>query len=97
MLIYDALEMRWKELKIKRDPHCPVCGDKPSVTELIDYEAFCGGAKQEPEVEEVLPEDGIVQLDVGSAAKMLEQSEPPMLVDVRTDMEWQIARISERG
>ncbi len=94
MLIYDALEMRWKELKIKRDPHCPVCGDKPSVTELIDYEAFCGGAKQEPEVEEVLPEDGIVQLDVASAAKMLEQSEPPMLVDVRTDMEWQIARIS---
>ena len=41
MLIYDALEMRWKELKIKRDPHCPVCGDKPSITELIDYEAFC--------------------------------------------------------
>lgn len=38
----DALQMRWHELKFKRDPGCPVCGDAPSITELVDYEAFCG-------------------------------------------------------
>lgn len=38
----DALEMRWRELKFRRDPRCPVCGEQPSITELVDYEAFCG-------------------------------------------------------
>jgi adenylyltransferase/sulfurtransferase len=38
----DALEMRWRELKFRRDPRCPVCGDQPSITELVDYEDFCG-------------------------------------------------------
>jgi len=94
LLIYDALEMRWKELNIKRDPDCPVCGEHPSVTGLIDYEAFCGGASTEPAPEQDVPEDGIVQLDAPSAARMLEQEAPPLLVDVRTDMEWQIARIA---
>ncbi len=41
LLQFDALEMKWRELKLHRDPSCPVCGDKPTVTELIDYEAFC--------------------------------------------------------
>ncbi len=38
---FDALEMKWRELKLRRDPNCPVCGDNPTITELIDYEAFC--------------------------------------------------------
>jgi adenylyltransferase/sulfurtransferase len=38
---FDALEMKWRELKLHRDPKCPVCGEKPTITELIDYEAFC--------------------------------------------------------
>ena len=41
-LVYDALRMRFRELKLRRDPDCPVCGDNPTVTELIDYEQFCG-------------------------------------------------------
>ena len=41
-LIYDALRMRFRELKLRRDPECPVCGDNPTVRELIDYEQFCG-------------------------------------------------------
>lgn len=41
LLQFDALEMKWRELKLHRDPSCPVCGEKPTVTELIDYEAFC--------------------------------------------------------
>ena len=42
LLLYDALSMEFREVKIRRDPDCPLCGDKPSITELIDYEAFCG-------------------------------------------------------
>src|SRR5438105_10204095 len=42
MLIYDALELKFRELKVRKDPECPVCGKNPTVTELIDYEAFCG-------------------------------------------------------
>ena len=42
LLLYDAFNMRFRELKLRRDPACPVCGDRPTVTELIDYEQFCG-------------------------------------------------------
>lgn len=42
LLIFDALDMEFREVKIRRDPDCPICGDNPTVTELIDYEAFCG-------------------------------------------------------
>jgi adenylyltransferase/sulfurtransferase len=44
LLLYDALSMEFRQVKIRRDPDCVVCGDHPTVTELIDYEAFCGGA-----------------------------------------------------
>jgi adenylyltransferase/sulfurtransferase len=42
LLIYDALKTEFRKLKLKKDPQCPVCGDKPTITELIDYEEFCG-------------------------------------------------------
>lgn len=42
MLVYDALEMKFRELRLRRDPQCPMCGEKPSITRLIDYEQFCG-------------------------------------------------------
>ena len=42
LLLFDALDMRFREMKVRRDPNCPVCGDQPSITELIDYQDFCG-------------------------------------------------------
>ena len=42
LLLIDALDMDFREVKIRRDPDCPLCGDNPTVTELIDYEVFCG-------------------------------------------------------
>jgi adenylyltransferase/sulfurtransferase len=42
LLLFDALAMEFREVKLRRDPHCPVCGDHPTVTELIDYNEFCG-------------------------------------------------------
>jgi len=43
LLLFDSLAMEFREVKLRRDPNCPVCGDEPNITELIDYEAFCGG------------------------------------------------------
>src|SRR6266851_4508307 len=42
LLLFNALEMKFRELKLRRDPQCPLCGDNPTITELIDYEVFCG-------------------------------------------------------
>ena len=42
LMLYDALAMRFRELKLRRNPECPVCGDHPTITKLIDYQEFCG-------------------------------------------------------
>src|SRR5688572_18575702 len=90
LLLYDAWRMRFRELKLRRDPECPVCGDAPTIRELIDYEQFCGvpaspspsaGLRPEPEttVEELKQ-----QTDRGDAVFVL---------DVREPQEFQICRI----
>src|SRR6201985_1023835 len=47
LMIYDALEMQYRQVKVRKDPDCAVCGEHPTVTELIDYEAFCGVVSEE--------------------------------------------------
>ncbi len=48
LLLFNALDMKFRELKLRRDPQCPICGDQPTIKELIDYETFCG-IEPEPE------------------------------------------------
>ena len=52
LLLYDALSLEFRTVKIRRDPDCPLCGDNPTITELIDYEEFCGAPFPHPEEEE---------------------------------------------
>ena len=85
LLLFDAMRMDFRELKLRKDPSCPVCGDDPTVTELIDYEAFCGLGE-----EDAL--DSAFQVDVAEAAEMIEKGDA-MLLDVREPMEWQIVHI----
>ena len=47
LMIYDALEMEYRKLKVRKDPNCALCGENPTVTELIDYDAFCGAISEE--------------------------------------------------
>ncbi|MDT9091842.1 molybdopterin-synthase adenylyltransferase MoeB, partial [Escherichia coli] len=56
LLLFNALDMKFRELKLRRDPECPICGDKPSITKLIDYEQFCGIAP-EPAVPAYNPDE----------------------------------------
>jgi adenylyltransferase/sulfurtransferase len=51
LLLYDALTLEFRQVKIRRDPACPLCGDNPTIKELIDYEEFCGSPFPHPEEE----------------------------------------------
>ncbi len=87
LLLYNALDMTFRTLKLKRDKHCPVCGDHPTVTKLIDYEAFCGLRRGEGEAM-TIPELNVYELK----AKM-DRKDDFVLIDVREPYEHEIARI----
>jgi adenylyltransferase/sulfurtransferase len=88
LLHYDALEMVWREFKMKKDPGCPICGDEPEIRELIDYEGFCGMPAREGEV---LGE--IKQCSAAQFAERREAGESMFLLDVREQDEVETARI----
>jgi sulfur-carrier protein adenylyltransferase/sulfurtransferase len=89
-LIYDALRMRFRELKLRKDPDCPVCGTHPTVTELIDYEQFCGIAPAgETAVSDVITDE----MQPRELKERLDRGEPIVIVDVREPQEYQINRI----
>jgi sulfur-carrier protein adenylyltransferase/sulfurtransferase len=94
LLIFDAMRMRFRELKLKRDPQCPACGDHPSVTELIDYERFCG---VEPETTGKGAMETETELSVAGLKEELDRGEPITLVDVREPYEWDIGNLGPQG
>jgi sulfur-carrier protein adenylyltransferase/sulfurtransferase len=87
LLLYDAWGMRFRELKLRRDPACPVCGDQPTIKQLIDYEEFCGVSPASTAAPSV-PETTVEELKARIDAKA-----PIYLLDVREPHEYQIARI----
>jgi molybdopterin/thiamine biosynthesis adenylyltransferase/rhodanese-related sulfurtransferase/molybdopterin converting factor small subunit len=92
-LIYDALNMKFRELRLRRDPECPACGDNPTVTKLIDYEQFCG---IRPEPAAAPTTGGGVsdwEITVQELKQKLDAGETPFILDVREPNEYQINRI----
>jgi adenylyltransferase/sulfurtransferase len=89
-LIYDALRMRFRELKLRKDPDCPVCGTHPTVTKLIDYEQFCGVAPAAPEPVTVNNATELTSLEL---KQRLDRGDKLTIVDVREPNELQINRI----
>ncbi len=90
LVLFDALQLKFRELKLRRDPKCPVCGDHPTITELIDYDQFCG-IPQAAAAEAA--EAPIPAMTVHELKKKMEGKEPFVLVDVREPFEYEIARI----
>jgi adenylyltransferase/sulfurtransferase len=90
LIHFDALKMKFREFKVRRDPSCPVCGENPTITELIDYEAFCGipQAQAAEEAEPPVPEISVEELQ-----RKLQDGEKFVLLDVREGYEYDIARI----
>ena len=94
LLLVDALNMRFRELKLRKNPECPVCGANPTVTKLIDYEQFCG-IKPESKEEKAL-KNGIPQLPVKELKRRMDAGEDVFILDVREPYEYQIANIGGR-
>src|SRR5438128_3402802 len=89
-LIYDALRMKFRELKLKKDPDCPVCGTHPTLTKLIDYEQFCGI----PAASSESPMSGnTTEISAVDCNKRLDRGDKLTIVDVREPHEYQINRI----
>jgi adenylyltransferase/sulfurtransferase len=88
LMVYDALETEYRKITVRKDPNCAVCGEHPTVTELIDYEEFCGVVSEEAQ-----------QAAIGSTITaselrdLIDADKPIFLVDVREPAEWEIVRI----
>jgi Rhodanese-related sulfurtransferase len=90
LLLYDALAMRFRELKLRRNPECPMCGDHPTITKLIDYQQFCGIPSHEP-----APVAGVAEgeIDPTEVKAKLDRGDRFLLIDVREPHEYQICNI----
>jgi adenylyltransferase/sulfurtransferase len=85
VLVFDALAMRLREVKLRKDADCPVCGNSPTVTALIDYEEFCGVHD--------LPRATEQDITPRQLKAWLDEGAPPLLLDVREPQEYAINRI----
>src|SRR5271165_3945380 len=90
LMLYDALAMRFRELKLRRNPECPVCGDHPTITKLIDYQQFCGVPQHTPEVTVV---EG--DIDPVEVKTKINRGDRFVLIDVREPHEYQICKIPQ--
>lgn len=88
MLLIDALDMQFRQLKVHRSPDCPVCGEHRSITELIDYDQFCGGENKRPEPQS--PYD----IEPTELQQRLQAKTPTLVLDVREAHEYEICNLA---
>jgi adenylyltransferase/sulfurtransferase len=88
LLLYDALAMTFQEFKVRRNPKCPICGDHPTITKLIDYEQFCGVRGQEAP-----PVAAGNDMTVEELKARLDHGDKPFILDVRNPEEFEICRL----
>ncbi len=99
LLLFDALDMQFRTLKIHRDPECPVCGTSPTISKLIDYEVFCNGSH--PSTEDAtetltagqMNSPGMLELSALELKAKLDAEDDLLLLDVRTPVEYQMTNI----
>ena len=88
--IYDALEMDLKTIKVRKDPSCPICGENPTVTELIDYVEFCGLTRGE---DDLSAQNEVPNVEPEELARAMKEEAKPVLVDVREPFEIDISNL----
>lgn len=89
LLLYHALSMSFREVKLQKNPDCPMCGENPTITELIDYEEFCGLRGEQSGG----PQTGYNEIDVATVASLIEKQADFVLLDVREPVEWEICSL----
>jgi molybdopterin/thiamine biosynthesis adenylyltransferase/rhodanese-related sulfurtransferase len=92
LLLYDALGMRFREMKLRKDPSCPVCGENPTVTELIDYQEFCGI----PQAQARAATDEVPEITVNELKEKLDNGGEISVLDVREPYEYEVANIGAK-
>lgn len=92
LMLYDALKMSFREVKFRRNPKCPVCGDHPTIKELIDYDAFCGLTRGE-EAKTNGAHMGIPEISAKELKQKMDRKDKFTLIDVREPSEFQINKI----
>ncbi|WP_370250434.1 adenylyltransferase/sulfurtransferase MoeZ [Nocardioides sp.] len=92
LVIYDALELEWRKLKVRKDPNCALCGENPTVTGLIDYETFCGAISEEAADAAAGSTISVTQLE-GMLKEREEGTRDFVLIDVREPNEYEINKI----
>jgi adenylyltransferase/sulfurtransferase len=88
LMVYDALEMTYRKIKVRKDPNCAICGENPTVTALIDYDDFCGAVSEE--AQEAAAGSTITATELRD---WLDSGKSIDLIDVREPAEWEIVRI----
>jgi sulfur-carrier protein adenylyltransferase/sulfurtransferase len=101
LLLYDALNMTFDEVKLRKNPNCPVCGPEPTITELIDYEQFCGMPAHDHSLYTAGMDEaalaGVPQMSPRELKERLDHDEPLMILDVREPHEWEISNLAHLG
>jgi sulfur-carrier protein adenylyltransferase/sulfurtransferase len=93
LLLVDALAMRFRELKLRKNPDCPACGAHPTVTRLIDYEQFCGIRGQETTVAQKPDVPKVPEIQVEDLKRRIDDGAAPFILDVREPHEYQICNL----
>jgi adenylyltransferase/sulfurtransferase len=91
LLLYDALDMKFRELKLRKNPECPMCGTNPTIHELIDYEQFCGIPQQQAEPETKGMSEW--EIDPVGLKQRLDNKEDVFILDVREPHEYDICKL----
>jgi sulfur-carrier protein adenylyltransferase/sulfurtransferase len=95
LALFDALTFQWRELRLRRNPDCPVCGDHPTVTALIDYDEFCAPGDEHMDAPQGA--NAIPQITPADLKQRLDAGENITLIDVREPFEWDIANLGQFG
>ncbi|MET0398354.1 MAG: molybdopterin-synthase adenylyltransferase MoeB [Longimicrobiaceae bacterium] len=97
LLLLDALRMRFRELRLRKDPECPACGERPTIRELIDYERFCGVPPTNPTETRMANGSEIPEITPAELKQRLDRGDRLTIIDVREPHEWDIANLEEHG
>jgi adenylyltransferase/sulfurtransferase len=97
LLLVDARRMEFRELEVRRDPDCEVCGDSPTITGLIDYETFCGLEPGQESADGGAPVFTVPEIGVSELKARLDAGSPVLLLDVREVHEWAISNLGFAG
>ena len=96
LLLFDALRLQFREMRLRRDPACPLCGDNPTIHELIDYERFCGYEPAEATTEKRMSYE-VPEITPAELKERLDRGDRLTIIDVREPFEWDIGNLQPHG